>query len=262
MNAVPNFKPSTAKIIEVGIVEGKLQKKPKVRYNKDGSIDKRHPNSVAGVSTEVYGFTSMKEIKSIMDVLDKHIDEAPNDNRLWIAMRNKLLFVIGINLSLRSSDLCDIKWNFFFEDDMAFRKFYKIQPKKTKKTGKFVTLYFNEAIKQVIEDYIKEYPIQDMEDYVFKSREGDSHITSVHLGKIIKDTAAEAGIKKNINSHSLRKTFGYWVYHNSADKNNALIILQAIFNHSSPAITSKYIGLTNDEISATFMDLNLGKEFI
>lgn len=246
-----------------GVVKLSLvPQKKKVRYNKDGTICKRQPNKVAGRSSEVYPITSEEEIKAMIDVFDKHIEEATNANRLWVAMRNKLLFIVGINISLRSSDLCDIKWNFFLNDDMTFRKSYKIQPKKTKKTGKFVTLYFNDAIKKAITDYIEKYPIQDMNDYVFKSREGDSHITSIHLGKVIKDTANEAGIERNICSHSLRKTFGYWVYHNAEDKSNALIILQAIFNHSSPAITSKYIGLTDDEIGVTFNELNLGLDYI
>ncbi|MDO4756660.1 MAG: hypothetical protein Q4A54_09960, partial [Parabacteroides sp.] len=55
--------------------------------------------------------------------------------------------------------------------------------------------------------------------------------------------------KQNVCSHSLRKTFGFWVYHQAKDKDGALIILQEIFKHSSPAITSRYIGLTDNEIS-------------
>ena len=137
-----------------------------------------------------------------------------------------------------------------------------MQPKKTKKTGKFVKLYFNQAVKKAITDYIEEYPIEDMNEYLFKSRKGDGHITEISLGRIIKDVAEEVGIERNICSHSLRKTFGYFVYHNAEDKNNALVILQTIFNHSSPAITSKYIGLTDDEVSDVFNSLDLGLDYI
>ena len=82
------------------------------------------------------------------------------------------IFLIGINLSLRISDLITLKWNFFFKDDMTFRDSYKIQPKKTKKTGKFVTLYFNDVVKKSLIEYIEQYPIEDMNDFVFKSRKG------------------------------------------------------------------------------------------
>ena len=262
MNAVPKFKPSTAKIIEVSFVEGKLKKKPEVRYNKDGSIDKRRSNSVAGVSTEVYPFTSDAEIKAMIDMFNKHIDEALDDDKRWIASRNKMLFLVGINLGIRASDLCGLKYSFFMNEDGTFKEFYSLQPKKTKKTKKFVKLYFNETVKKAVTSYIEEYSIEDMNEYLFKSRKGDGHITEISLGRIIKDTAEEVGIERNICSHSLRKTFGYFVYHNAEDKNNALIILQTIFNHSSPAITSKYIGLTDNEISDVFNTLNLGDEFI
>lgn len=249
-------------VITLSVVDGKLSKKEKVRYNKDGSIDKRHTNKVAGVSSEVYPFTTQEEIKAMIDVFDKRINEADTPTNKQIAARNKMLFLIGINVGLRASDLITLKWNFFLKDDMTFRDFYKIQPKKTRKTGKFVPLYFNEAVKKAVTDYIEQYPIQDMDEYLFKSRKGDNHITEISLGRIIKDTAEEAGIDRNICSHTLRKTFGRFIWHKAEDKNQALVILQVIFNHSSPAITSKYIGLTDDEVSDVFNSLDLGLDYI
>lgn len=264
MGAEPAFKRETTNVIRFPIVKGELfiKSKPEVKYNKDGSINKRRPNKIAGKSSEVYPFTSDEEIKAMIDVFNKHIEEAPDDDKLRIACRNKMLFLIGINISLRASDLCDVKWNFFLNEDETFKESYSLQPKKTKKTGKFVKLYFNDTVKKAITDYTNEYPIEDLDGYVFKSREGDSHITSIHLGKIIKDTAKEAGIERNICSHSLRKTFGYHVWHNAEDKEKALVILQTIFNHSSLMMTKKYIGLMDDEIEDVFNALNLGGEFI
>lgn len=260
MSAVP--KPLTNNIIELSIIKGGLNQRRVANTDKDEHTNKRPSNKVAGVSSEVYPFTSEEEIKSMIDVFNNRIDEAPDEDKRWIAARNKMLFVIGINLGIRASDLCELKYSFFMNDDGTFKDFYSLQPKKTKKTGKYVKLYFNETLKKAITEYLNDYPADNMDEYLFKSREGDSHITSIHLGKIIKDTAKVAGIERNICSHSLRKTFGYFVYHNADDKNNALIILQRIFNHSSPAITSKYIGLTDNEISDVFNALNLGDEFI
>ena len=260
MSALP--KPLTNNIIEFNIIRGGLSKKNKVKLNKDGTVDKRHNNKVAGVSSEVYPFTSEMEIKSMIDVFNKRIDEAPDENKRQIASRNKMLFLIGINLGIRASDLCGLRYSFFYNNNGEFKDSYSLQPKKTKKTGKFVKLYFNQAVKKAITDYIEEYPIEDMNEYLFKSRKGDGHITEISLGRIIKDVAEEVGIERNICSHSLRKTFGYFVYHNAEDKNNALVILQTIFNHSSPAITSKYIGLTDDEVSDVFNSLDLGLDYI
>lgn len=254
-------KTSTNNVIEFSIIEGGLSKQ-KVKLNKDGSVNKVRPNKVAGVSSEVYPFVSEEEIKAMIDVFDKHIAEAPDKNKKQIAARNKMLFLIGINIGVRASDLCGLKYSFFMNNDGTFKEHYSLKPKKTRKTNKFVKLYFNQTVVKAITNYIEEYPIQNTDEYLFKSRKGSSHITEIALGKIIKDTAKEVGIERNICSHSLRKTFGRFIYHNAKDKNNALVILQTIFNHSSPAITSKYIGLTDDEVSEVFNELNIGLDYI
>ena len=266
MNAIPAFKPSIetrAKVIDLSTAIKAVDKKKEIKLNKDGTINKSRCNKVAGVSSEVYPFTSEEEIKAMIDVFNKRIDEAQDEDKRWIACRNKMLFVIGINLGIRASDLCGLKYSFFMNDDGTYKEFYSLQPKKTKKTGKFVKLYFNQTVKKAIDEYINQYPIEDIDGYIFKSRDGDGYITPKSLWKIIVNTSKDAGIDyKNIGTHSLRKTFGYFVYHNANDKNNALVILQTIFNHSSPSVTSKYIGLTNDEISDVFNTLNLGDEFL
>ena len=252
----------TNNVITLSVVNGKLSKKEEVRYNKDGSVDKRHSNKVAGVSSEVYPFVSEEEIKAMINVFNKHIEESTNDNQRQIACRNKMLFLIGINVGLRASDLITLKWNFFFDNNGEFKDSYSLQPKKTRKTKKFVKLYFNQVVKKAVTDYIEEYPIQDMNEYLFKSRKGEGAISERALWKIVVDTTAEAGINKNVGSHTLRKTFGRFIWYNAEDKNKALVILQTIFNHSSPAVTSKYIGLTDDEIGETFNELNLGIDYI
>lgn len=259
-NVVP--KQDTDNIIELTLIDGKLSQKKKVRYNKDGSTDKRHTNRVKGVATEVYPFTTEEEIKTMIDLFDKRIENADGNVKRQIACRNKMLFLIGINLGIRASDLCPLKWSFFLNADGKFKEFYSLQPKKTRKTGKFVKLYFNNTVKKAIIDYIEEYPIADIDDFIFKSRQGNKSITEPMLWKIMNDAAIEAGIEQNIGSHSLRKTFGYWVWHNAEDKNKALVTLQMIFNHSDTRSTMKYIGLLNNEISDVFNGLDLGLEFL
>lgn len=261
MTALPAIKPiqtATDNVIQLHIVDTKQ----KAKYNKDGSVNKSRSNKVAGVSSEVYPFTSEAEIKAMIDVFNKHIDEATNDNQKQIAARNKMLFLIGINIGIRASDLCGLKYSFFMNNDGTFKDSYSLQPKKTKKTGKYVKLYFNQTVKKAIADYIEEYPVEDMNEYLFKSRKGNGSITEKSLWKIIVDTTAEAGIDRNVGSHTLRKTFGRFVFHNAEDKNKALVILQTIFHHSSPAVTSKYIGLTDDEVSDVFNSLDLGLDYI
>lgn len=262
MTAIPIHKEETDNVIMLSVINGKLDKKPEVRYNKDGSIDKRHPNKVAGTSSEVYPFTSENEIKAIIDVFNKRIEEATNNNQRQIAHRNKMLFLIGINIGLRASDLITLKWNFFFNDNNEFKDFYTLQPKKTRKQKKFVKVFFNQTVKKAVTDYIEDYPIEDMNEYLFKSRKGDGAISERALWKIVVDVAADAKLESNYGSHSLRKTFGYHIWHNAEDKEKALVMLMTIFNHSSVVTTKKYIGIMDEEIEDVFNGLNLGLDFV
>ena len=53
--------------------------------------------------------------------------------------------------------------------------------------------------------------------------------------------------------HSLRKTFGRQVYTiNGENSELALVKLMELFNHSSVAITKRYLGLRQEEILETY----------
>ena len=171
-----------------------------------------------------------------------------------------MLFVIGINLGIRGSDLCSLKWSDFYYEDMNFKERTKIQPIKTKRTGKFVTISFNKAVKDIIEEYTKVYPITNLDDYVFVTTKG-SHIDRNSMGNTIKAIAKEAGIKYNVNSHSLRKTFGYRTWTNAIDKTEALSMLQYIFGHCSVKDTMKYIGITQEQVDDIFRNVNIDNWF-
>lgn len=238
-----------------------------IKSNKQEELKPKRPNNkVAGESSEVYAFKTKEEISAMIEILDRHIVEASNRNQRQIAYRNKMLFIIGINVGIRASDLRTLKWSFFFDKQndgtLKFKESYKFMPMKTRSQKKFVTINFNNAVKQVINGYISEYPIDNLDGYLFPSRVGNDSITVGALRKIVKEIANEAGIEQNIGSHSLRKTFGFWVWHEANDKNKALVILQNIFNHSSQTTTMRYIGLMDDEIADTFNSLDLGIDMI
>ena len=253
------------KVIPFEVVK-KNDKKKEVKYNKDGSVNKSKCNKVAGKDSEVYAFRTKEEISAMIRVLDKHIEEAENSNQRQIACRNKLLFIIGVNVGIRGSDLRTLKWSFFFDKnkngELEFKDFYVLQPMKQRKQKKFVKLFFNQAVRTSINNYVADYPVENLDDYLFSSRKGDEPINVKSLWRIIKETAIEADIKQNIGSHSLRKTFGFWCWHEAEDKNKALVILQMIFNHSATQVTAKYIGIMDDEIEDMFNSIELGLNMI
>lgn len=259
--AVPIRREKTDNVITLSIVNGKLYRKPEVKYTKDGTIDKRHSNRVAGVSSTVYPFNT-EEIKTIINVLNKRIEEATNDNQKQIAHRNKMLFLIGVNVGLRASDLMQLRWSYFYKDNMTFKDFYTLQPKKTRKTGKFVKIFFNQTVKKAIENYVSDYPVEDLNGYLFKSRKGDNPITERGLWKIIVDVAADAGIDKNVGSHSLRKTWARNIYDNAEDKSGALVMLQECLRHSDSLTTLRYISIMDEEKRDMYESIELGLDYI
>ncbi len=275
MSAVPAIEQK--KVVSFKVMDGKLADKKK--YNLDGSIKRTHSNKVDGGSSEVFAFRTEEEIKVMIDVFDKHIANAPDDGKEKIACRNKLLFLLGIHIGLRASDLRMLKWSFFYDKNMEFIDGKReVKPKKTRKTNKFVPVFINESVKAIIQDYVRKYPIEDIDAYIFASRKNtgrkrkddsdikDSHgnmpISEASIWRILNEVASEAGIKQNIGSHSLRKTFGYLIWHNAKNKEDALVKLQIIFNHSSTQTTARYIGITDNEISDMYNSIDLGLTFI
>ena len=84
-------------------------------------------------------------------------------------------------------------------------------------------------------------------DFMSVSSYGNSRESS-GIVKIAKDLQI-----KNFSCHSLRKTFGRQVYNmNSDNAELALVKLMELFNHSSVAITKRYLGLRQEEILQTY----------
>ena len=61
--------------------------------------------------------------------------------------------------------------------------------------------------------------------------------------RILNQAARQVGLS-DIGTHTLRKTFGYHFYQRTKD----VALLQKVFNHSSPSITLRYIGIDQDVI--------------
>ena len=68
-----------------------------------------------------------------------------------------------------------------------------------------------------------------------------------------KDAAKACGIKQNIGTHTLRKTFGYFHYQSNHD----IVFLQRLFGHSSALITMRYIGIADEEEKKAYHDVSI-----
>ena len=158
--------------------------------------------------------------------------------------RDLLLFVMGINSGLRISDLIPL-----VKKDVI-TGVIKIRETKTQKVKEFP---LNQAILTILNPYIE--GLND-NDFLFPSRQSNGkkgYITRQQAYNILNKASAKIGIKEQIGTHTLRKTFGYWHYKQFKD----VAMLQKIFNHSAPSITLKYIGIEQDEINNSYMNFSL-----
>lgn len=163
--------------------------------------------------------------------------------------RDYLMFVLGINIGLRASDLLALKI-----DDVIDASKVTVQEQKTKKIKKFT---LNKSAKDAIKLYLDSLGSYNPEDYLFKSQKG-GHLTVSSAHRIIKGIMRELGIRGNFGTHSLRKTFGYHLYTNNITTDAGFLnTLQKIYNHSSSLVTLRYIGITSEVISDAYKSLNL-----
>ena len=202
----------------------------------------------------------MKKVEPIKDIkIIKNIRSILRAKSL----RNELLFVVGINIGLRISDILKLKVKDLVRTNGKTAKDYvTIQEIKTSKTKKF---YLGDIVKKAIETYLKETPGIMEDDFVFKSRRGDNTpITRQQAYRILNNAAEELGlVERNsrgiivsgeIGTHTMRKTFGYHAYKNGV----SLELLMDIFNHSTQAMTLRYIGITESQKREVYLQSNLG----
>ncbi|MDF2513033.1 MAG: integrase family protein [Herbinix sp.] len=149
-----------------------------------------------------------------------------------------LLFKFGLNTGLRISDILPIKLDDVLTREGQFREYIVLNEKKT---GKEKKIKINEALSNEIKKYTQSERLSH-DSYLFKSRKGN-YLGRVQAYRVLKDAAEHSGLE-NFGTHSLRKTWGYWTYKLS---NYNVGLIMDTFNHSSPSITLRYIGINQDQ---------------
>ena len=156
-----------------------------------------------------------------------------------------LLIAIGCFTGLRISDILSLRWKQILDTD----EFTVIE----KKTGKQRTIRQNPQLQEHIKECYKNIKPVGINAPILVSQKGT--VFSVQrINIILKEVKSKYRLKiKNFSCHSLRKTFGRQVYNMNNDNSElALIKLMELFNHSSVAITKRYLGLRQEELLNTY----------
>ena len=171
--------------------------------------------------------------------------------------RDLLLFVLGVNTGLRISDILALKWSSFINGGGRLLKAgdqLNVVEIKTKKIKSFM---INRSVAEALKLYYDALANVSPDDPVFSSRRTDDGslqpITRIAAWQMLNRYANKVGLNEGIGTHTLRKTFGYHLY----KKGVALEYIQKMLIHSSPAITLRYIGITQEQLNDIYVELNL-----
>lgn len=166
------------------------------------------------------------------------------------SLRDYCLFTLGINSGLRISDLLNLSVSDVMNDKGHIKDRVTLREQKT---GKAKDFPFGTTTKKALKEYLDSRTDIEPTQCLFPSRKGGTPITRQQAYRIMNDAARAVGIEDQIGTHTLRKTFGYHAYKQGID----ITRLQYLLNHSSPAITLRYIGITQDELDDVYLTLNL-----
>jgi len=163
------------------------------------------------------------------------------------------LFVLGINTGLRISDLLGLRWEDVYSKGKLHSRIVLVE----KKTGKRQEI----PLGKTVIDVLKEYKANATpEGFLFPTKRNprykkpDKALSFQYVYRRLNYyLQVRAGFTEPVGCHTLRKTFGYQAYLAGWD----LYRIQECLNHSSPAITRRYIDLSQDDKDQVFVSLNL-----
>jgi len=156
-------------------------------------------------------------------------------------------FLIGCNLALRAGDLLQLRFDQMSETHVSITE---------QKTGKKKRFPITKTVRDAVARLTEYYESKKFEPtYLFQSTSNRTKslcqpICIQWLGFALKDAAKACGLNYNVNTHSMRKTWGYHAYERGED----IHYLQALFNHATSKVTLRYIGVTKTALEKMYHD--------
>lgn len=163
------------------------------------------------------------------------------------------IWKVGVNTALRISDLLSLTMD-------NVRALDPVQPALNvieQKTGKQRKIVVNPSALAAMQRRLAEYP-----DHVwlFQSdavnrnrREPPKPINRRSVSRVFEKVGQKVAPKVVLGTHSMRKTRGYAMH----KAGRSIESIAKVLNHSSPAVTMRYIGLVQQDIDESYTELEL-----
>jgi len=150
-----------------------------------------------------------------------------------------LLIEFGSKTLLRYSDLARIKWI-----DVLDKEFLVINEKKT---GKRREITIGSSLAHSIKNIYNSLKPADLDQVIF-----DTSIQ--YVNRVLKKLTIELKItRKNISTHTFRKTGARYVWASNGYSSEYLTRLSDLLNHSGENITRRYLGISKEEIQNIYV---------
>ena len=163
--------------------------------------------------------------------------------------RNHVLIVLGLHTALRISDLLRLKWEDVYDFERnRVRSSISITEKKTHKTK---TIALNNMIISALTLYAVKAAQRGR--FLIENANTRKAISRIQAYRLIRAAAEALALQNRVSCHSLRKTFGYHAWKSGVSP----AVIMEIYNHSSLAVTRRYLGVTQDDKDAVYLNINL-----
>ena len=162
------------------------------------------------------------------------------------------IWKVGVNLALRISDLLTIT----MADVKALDPKQPVLHLVEGKTGKKRKIVVNNAAVNIMHRRLAEHPNHK---YLFQSeavnisRRAQQPINRRSVCRVFEKSGQKIAQKVSIGTHSMRKTRGYALY----DAGRSIESICKVLNHSTPAVTMRYIGIDQRDIDQSYVEFEL-----
>jgi integrase len=163
-------------------------------------------------------------------------------------LRNYCLFLLGVHTALRVSDLLRLTWDDLY--DFGTKRVRNSIVVTEKKTGKTKIIALNKNAVRALALYAAQAAKSG--GVLIENRRTGKAISRVQAYRIVRAAAEALQLQCRVSCHSLRKTFGYHAWKSGVSPT----VIMEIYNHSSFAVTKRYLGVTQDDQNAAYMRLD------
>ena len=163
-----------------------------------------------------------------------------------------LLVAIGVFTGLRISVLLQLKFS-------QFEVGTEILTITEQKTKKFRRIKINPDLRVIVERIRQKMGNVEVNTPIFQNRNGTKPIDKSYVNVKLKDIVKKYGfnIEGNVCIQLFIKTLGNRFLKLNNYSNESVILLMELFNHSSPSITKKYLGIREKEIHDVYDSIRL-----